>query len=109
MSPKPRSVNLTIGKTVKKVTYNDVDGKEFQHKSHLAFVKNLRLAQKTSKKKNKTVEILWRGYRTFVEPTSPDFSTEVLRQRLLIALREIKKIHKLKDLPKEEEKVSLIF
>lgn len=81
----------------------------FKHKSHRAFIDNLRLARKTAIKKNKKVEVLWRGYRSYVGPSDPEFSNSELRRRLLVALREIMKIHKLSSLPKSEEKVSIFF
>lgn len=82
---------------------------EFTEKSHRAFVVNLKLARTTANKKNKSVEVLWRQYRSEVGPSPNEFSLEQLRSRLLVALREIKKIHHIKTLPKSEEKVSFNF
>lgn len=84
---------------------SEEEQQEFSEKSHRAYIVNLKLARKTAVKKNKKVEVLWRGYRSFVEPGDPDFSLKELRHRLLVALREIRKIHDIKSLPTKEEKV----
>ena len=73
------------------------------------YVQNLRLAQQSAFKKKKKVEVVWRGYRDVVEPTGQEFKTSELRQRLLVALKEIMKIHNITSLPKGEEKVSFSY
>lgn len=86
-----------------------IDDPDFVHKSHRAFVHNLKLAQERSFLKKKKVEVVWRGYQMFVEPNTPKFSTADLRGHLLTALKEIMKIHKIKSLPKAEQKVSIFI
>ena len=83
----------------------DKEDEEFSHKSHRAFIQNLKLAQRTAIKKKKKVEVLWRGYRSFVEPTDNEYTHKELRHRLVVALKEILKIHGLSNLPKNEQKV----
>lgn len=63
------------------------------------------MAQQTSFKKKKNVEVIWRGFTDIVEPSGPEFTTQQLRGRLLLALREILRIHKIRSFPKEEQKV----
>lgn len=97
MSPKP--------KPLKKNTNSNIeDEKEFVHKSHRLFVKNVRMAQEKANEKKKSVQVLWRGYTSIVDP-GPEISIDDLRGRLLFALRQIMAIHKLENLPKGEEKV----
>lgn len=65
------------------------------------------MAQQTAFKKKKNVEVVWRGYTSIVEHTGPEFSTEDVKERLLLALREILKLHKIRSFPEREEKVSV--
>ena len=73
------------------------------------FVKQLRLAQKTAFQKKKRVEVLWRDYRTYVEPTGNEFDHNDVREKLLNALREILKLHNLSKFSPSEEKVNNVF
>lgn len=65
----------------------------------------MRLAQQTAFKKKKKVSVVWRNYKTIVHPTGHEFTTTELRGYLLLALREILKIHDLENFPPNEEKV----
>lgn len=71
------------------------------------FVKNLRIAEETANKKERPVEVLWREFKTVVEPSKERFSVDDLRGRLLQALKAILKIHGIKCFPPKEEKVCL--
>lgn len=68
---------------------------------------NLRVAQNRAHGKKKRVELIWRGYTDIVDPAEERFSTDILRGRLLLALRQIKKIKNLKKFSEKEEKVFL--
>ena len=64
------------------------------------------MAQETALKKNKKVEVMWRGYKDSVEPSEPVFTALDLERRLITALNEILNIHDIVKFPKKEEKVS---
>ena len=97
----------SMSKLIKNNAAIDNISPEFKMKSHRAFVKNLLMAQNTAVKKKKKVEVQWRGYSTFVEPTSTKFKTKDLRDQLLLALREISNLKKLS--PSEENVSNYIF
>ena len=79
--------------------------KTFVHSRSRNFVKNLRLAQSTAFKKKKKIEVLWRGYKDVVDPECPEFTMQVIRERLVHALRTILKTQKLKHFKGKEEEV----
>ena len=65
----------------------------------------MRLAQETAFKKKKDILVVWRNYKLTVQPAGPKFNTTELREHLLLALREILKIHNMKSFSPEEESI----
>ena len=51
---------------------------------------------------------MWRNYVATVPPTGPPYTNMDLRRHLLVALREIMKIHGISTLPKDEQPVGVI-
>ena len=116
LSPKPKLIKNNAAKGISRgkkknvvVKGDENDEKEFVHKSHRTFIQNLRLAQHTSIEKKKKVEVIWRDYRTFVEPNDPIFTHDSLRERLVQALKDIMTLHKIKTLPGSEQKVFVTY
>lgn len=56
-------------------------------------------------KKNKSVEINWRGIKETVEPGGPEFTTADLRGRLFVALQAILKNNGRDNFQGQEQKV----
>lgn len=69
------------------------------------FVKTMIIAQETATKKKKSVQIVWRGYKDVVLPSEPLFTDDVLRYRLILALRSILKSSKGESFDEKEEAV----
>lgn len=106
LEPKKLIKNKADTDRISATSLSEEEEREFSEKSHRSYITNLKLARKTAVKKNKSVEVLWRGYRCCVDPIDQDFSVKELRRRLIVALR---KIRAFKALPKREEKVSSII
>lgn len=102
--PRKRGASLD-NITISTEQVNDDIENEFSHPSHRSFVRNLRIAQDTAFVKKKRVEVVWREYKTSVEPTGPRFSKADIRRELLMALRGILRIQKKKKFSPEEEQV----
>ena len=66
------------------------------------------MAQETAFKKKKKVEVVWRKYKTVVDPSGSKFTTSDLHDQLLTALKEILKIQNKKTFQKDEQEVHII-
>ena len=63
------------------------------------------MAQNAAFKKKKNIKVVWRNYQTTVMPTGEKFTLDDLRGHLLLALKEILKLHKMDKFNQDEESI----